>query len=212
MQDENGFKGVHRYWKKYENLLVLHILSTLSTPSIIDFGAGQTVYDNLEMLSSIQEAFSDKNFVFLILPYEDKEKSKKLLQKRMDQRNYQANKNKRLPLISRLTKRLRVDPHQKEVNDEFIESPSNTTLASHIVYTNNATPYEIAEAINAIYNGQPLPRSRVKIIRNPHRVKSKQFIPSIPSQEFISLLQSKDTLHADKPNHDLNQEHTHNQI
>ena len=122
------------------------------------------------MLRSIQEAFNDKNFIFLILPYEDKEKSKKLLQKRMDQRNYQANKNKKLPLISRLTKRLRVDPHQKEVNDEFIESQSNITLASHIVYTNNATPSEIAEAINSIYNGKPLPRNKVKIIKNPHRV------------------------------------------
>lgn len=162
---------MHRYWKKYEKLLVLHILSTISTPSIVDFGAGQTVYEDPQMLRSIQEAFNDKNFIFLVLPYEDKEKSKKLLQKRMDQRNYQANKNKKLPLISRLTKRLRVDPHQKEVNDEFIESQSNITLASHIVYTNNATPSEIAEAISSIYNGKPLPRNKVKIIKNPHRVK-----------------------------------------
>ena len=68
--------------KKYEKLLVLHILSTISTPSIVDFGAGQTVYEDPQMLRSIQEAFNDKNFIFLVLPYEDKEKSKKLLQKR----------------------------------------------------------------------------------------------------------------------------------
>lgn len=196
MQDENGFKGVHRYWKKYEKLLVLHILSTLSTPSIVDFGAGQTVYDNPETLKSIQEAFSDKQFVFLILPYGDKEKSKRLLQKRMEQRDYQANKNKKLPLISRLTKRLKVDPNQAEINNRFIESQSNITLASHIIYTNNATPREIAEAIRSIYNGKPLPRSKVKIVKNPYRVKINNSIQPFPHHSLIS--QSQPTCHIPK--------------
>lgn len=162
----------------------------------MDFGAGQTVYDDPEMLKSIQNAFSDKNFIFLLLPYEDKEKTKKLLQKRMEQRDYHAHKNKNLPLISRLTKRLKVDPNQVEINNGFIESPSNITLASHIIYTNNATPREIAEAINSIYNGKPIPKGKVKIVKNPYRIRITNSIQPIPHHSLKS--QSQLTYHISK--------------
>lgn len=159
------------------------------------------------MLKSIQNAFYDESFVFLILPYEDKEKSKKLLQKRMEQRDYQANRNKKLPLISRLTKRLKVDPNQVEINNEFIESQSNITLASHIIYTNNATPSEIAEAISSIYYRQPLPKTKVKIVKNPNRIRPNNGIPQISYQYLLSEAQKAH--HNSKNSSDLNKEQTH---
>lgn len=158
------------------------------------------------MLKSIQEAFSNKDFVFLILPYENKEKTKKLLQKRMEHRDYLANKNKRLPLISRLTQRLKVDPNQVEVNNEFIDSPSNLTLASHIIYTNNATPSEIAEAISSIYHGNHLPKGKVKIIKNPYRVKHSNFIPQVSYQSLIEESQKNSNITI-LPHHSIDEEH-----
>ena len=114
----------------------------------------------------------------------------------MEQRDYHANKNKNLPLISRLTKRLKVDPNQVEINNGFIESPSNITLASHIIYTNNATPREIAEAINSIYNGKPIPKGKVKIVKNPYRIRITNSIQPIPHHSL--KLQSQLTYHISK--------------
>lgn len=182
---KEGFKGVNNYWKKYENALVLDVLSHLDKPSIIDFGAGQTVYDDPEMLKSIQEAFSKQENIFLILPYKDIEKSKKLLQKRLENRNYKyERKNPHLPILSRFTKRLKVNPDALELNSHFIESEANLTLASHIVYANDASPKKIAQAIVAVYNNRPLPRGKVEIIKNPYRIKPNKFFSSLKTEVY----------------------------
>ena len=70
--------------------------------------------------------------------------------------------------------RVEVDSDELVINNHFIESPSNYTLATHIIYTNGADAREVAEAIATIYQGRTLDKeSRIKVVENSKRVVRK---------------------------------------
>lgn len=177
IRQEKGFRGVYEYWKKYEAALVTTGLKSISSPSIIDFGAGQSVYEDARMLLEVQEAFSKSKNVFLILPSEDREECKMQLQERMERRRYKSvlERDSRMLTEEQMRReRVAVEPDEVAINNHFIDSPSNYTLATHIIYTNGADAREVAEAIAAIYEKRELSKeSRIKVVENSRRVVRK---------------------------------------
>lgn len=177
IRQEKGFRGVYEYWKKYEAALVMAGLKNINASSIIDFGAGQSVYEDPRMLVDVQRAFSGAKNVFLILPSEDKEECKKQLQERMERRQYKGMFERNSPRLTeeqRISERVEVTPDELAINNHFIDSPSNYTLATHIIYTNGADAREVAEAIAAVYEGRELSKeSKIKVVENSRRVVRK---------------------------------------
>ena len=177
IRQEKGFRGVYEYWKKYEAALVTTGLKSISSPSIIDFGAGQSVYEDARMLLEVQEAFSKSKNVFLILPSEDREECKMQLQERMERRRYKSvlERDSRMLTEEQMRReRVAVEPDEVAINNHFIDSPSNYTLATHIIYTNGADAREVAEAIAAIYEKREFSKeSRIKVVENSRRVVRK---------------------------------------
>lgn len=177
IRQEKGFRGVYEYWKKYEAALVITGLKNINSASIIDFGAGQSVYEDPRMLIDVQRAFSGAKNVFLILPSEDKKECRKQLQERIERRQYKGMVERNSPRLTeeqRISERVEVNPDELAINNHFIDSPSNYTLATHIIYTNGADAREVAEAIAAIYEKRELSKeSRIKVVENSRRVVRK---------------------------------------
>lgn len=173
IRQEKGFRGVYEYWKKYEAALVTNGVRSINSPSIIDFGAGQSVYEDPRMLVDVQRAFSGAKNVFLILPSEDKDECKRQLQERMERRQYKMimeRESQNITVEQRVNERAAVSQEEIEINNHFIDSLSNYTLATHIIYTNGADAREVAETITAIYEGRTLDKeSRIKVVENSRR-------------------------------------------
>lgn len=91
--------------------------------TIIDFGAGHSVYDHSDHFEMVRSALVGHNVV-LLLPSIDLE-------------------------ISRLTlyERCRYDLAAYDLTNKLLDNPSNRKLAQTVVYTNGKTPIEVANEI-----------------------------------------------------------------
>lgn len=116
-------------FKDFEFYLTSSVLTSISEPTIIDFGAGHSVYENPIMFYEMKKLIKKFKNVELILPSENVDESLKIVNERMSSRGGSG-------------------PHDAfDTNRHFIESPCNYELATDIVYTHNMTPDEIANAI-----------------------------------------------------------------
>jgi shikimate kinase len=80
-----GLAGVLDYWKRFD----LHAIERLLAEHrdcIVDFGAGQTVFEGEAELARLQELFAPYPNVFLLLPAPDPDESVVILRQRMRQR------------------------------------------------------------------------------------------------------------------------------
>jgi shikimate kinase len=80
-----GLAGVLDYWKRFD----LHAIERLLAEHrdcIVDFGAGQTVFEGEAELARLQELFAPYPNVFLLLPSPDPDESVVILRQRMRQR------------------------------------------------------------------------------------------------------------------------------
>lgn len=124
-QHRNDFKN----FKDFEFYLTSSVLTSINEPTIIDFGAGHSVYENPVMFYEMQKLIKKFKNVELVLPSENVDESLKIVNERMSSRG-------------------RCGSHNAfDTNKHFIESPCNYELATDIVYTHNMTPDEIANVI-----------------------------------------------------------------
>lgn len=122
-------KNMFESFKEFEFYLTSSLLTSLKEPSIIDFGAGHSVYENSIMFNKMKELISKFKNVELILPSENLEESLQIINERMKLRNGNRPNN------------------DFETNKHFLQSPCNYELATNIIYTKNMLPDEISKYI-----------------------------------------------------------------
>ncbi len=129
LQDFYHNRGRFTNFKDFEFYLTSSVLTSLQEPSIIDFGAGHSVYENPIMFYEMQRLIGKFKNVELILPCENKDESLRIVNERICSRDGNGQQN------------------AFDINRHFIESPCNYELATDVIYTQNMTQDEITNAI-----------------------------------------------------------------
>ncbi len=80
-EEREGFYGLAQYWKPFEADVVERIVVE-HPDSVIDFGAGHSVYEEAELFARVQRALTPFPNVVLLLPSPDPDESVRILQKR----------------------------------------------------------------------------------------------------------------------------------
>lgn len=127
-----GSLGLLRYWKPFEAHAVERSLAD-HPGSVIDFGAGHSVYEDETLFARIQKALAPYPNVILLLPSPDLDESTRIVNERFSQ------------LLMREVGR--VDPVLLQVNEQFVKHPSNHQLAKIVVYTKDKTPEQTTDEI-----------------------------------------------------------------
>lgn len=130
----NGFDALIEYAQNYFGPREINaILQEFS--GVIDFGASDTQFNDLRKLKELHFYLDKYPNIFLILPSEDEQKSKEVLDSRLRKRY------KNDPLKGPV-----IDSYLKK-NEEFIRSYQNYSFAKHVIYTDNRRVDEIAQEI-----------------------------------------------------------------
>lgn len=124
--DEGGYTAALPYWKPFEIHAVERVLQDYPTNTVIDFGAGHSVYADPALFERAQQALQDFPYVIFLTPTDDVEAAIRILQQR-DLDDGESG----LP----------------EINEHFIRHPSNRLLAKATFYTLDQSPSETCEAI-----------------------------------------------------------------
>ena len=105
-------KGEFKDVKDFEFYLTSSILTSLNIPTIIDFGAGHSVYENPIMFYEFQKLMSRFSNIVYMIPSLDKEKATQILNERLLDRN------------SKIT------PEFFEANRHFVNMPCNESVST----------------------------------------------------------------------------------
>ena len=124
LDEKEGPLGVYRYWKQFEIHALERILQEHKN-SVIDFGAGHSVYEGEVYLARAKRALAPFKHVFLLQPSPDKTHSLKILNVRNKHEN----------------------DVELELNRHFIEHKSNYELAKQYVFTDGAEPEDTVTEI-----------------------------------------------------------------
>lgn len=107
-------------------------------PGIVDFGAGHSVYDDIDKFNELKNMLSNFKNIILLLPSKDIEESLRIMNER--------------------------STGDTRENCKFITSLCNRELATITIYGNNRNPSEIAEEIlRAIKNRENEKENEMKI-------------------------------------------------
>ena len=129
-----GFWGLYRYWKPFEAHAVERVLDDHPS-SVIDFGAGHSVYEDDVLFARVKRALAPCRHVVLLLPSPDVSTSLQVLRERR-------------PSLRD------IDP---DINEHFIVHPSNRELATFTVYTERRLAEDTcAEVVGRIQSGAGL--------------------------------------------------------
>ena len=135
LDDREFLKGIYARSKRFNNFknfefaLTGTVLSTLKRPSVIDFGAGHSIYEDERLRRKMQLMCAEFSNIILLLPSEDKDESRQIL---MQRRNIQQGS------------------YADYDNWHFITAPNNYELATSIVYEKDKTPEDIAKDIKLL--------------------------------------------------------------
>ena len=129
-------------FKDFEFYLTSSVLTGLQRPSVVDFGAGHSVYESPIMFYEMSKLIKKFNNVIYLIPSESKEESISLLEERIKLRN-PGNIDKKL-----------------NDNKHFINMPCNENLATTTIYTNNKNVNEINNEILSRVNNRNLKRDQ----------------------------------------------------
>jgi shikimate kinase len=116
------------YFKPFEARLVVDFLKDKKN-GVYDFGAGYSVYNDEALFNKVKTAFSDFEYVIFLRYSNDANESLEALHKR------------------------HIDIPDKlyfTLNKEFIESPCNELLATHIIDTKNKSVEQSTESVLSI--------------------------------------------------------------
>ncbi len=119
--EKYGIMGWYQYQKPFELYSVKKLLEE-NDDAIIDFGGGQSVYDNEEQVKEFLSIVKSQKYSFLLMPYEDVDLSLKLLSERNEDDDI-------------------------DLNRIFINSLTSRQAAKHIIYTGEKTICEIVDEI-----------------------------------------------------------------
>lgn len=115
--------------KEFEFYLTASVLTDLKKPSVIDFGAGHSIYENPIMFFEMKKLITRFSNVIFLIPSEDKKKSIEILNERINRRDGNI-------------------PNATADSKRFIErSNLNSQLASITIYTQGKTSLEITEEL-----------------------------------------------------------------
>lgn len=128
---DQGIQGVLRYSKPFEAQLVEKVLA--DHHGIIDFGASNSVYDDRELFARVEDALAPYPYVILLLPSPDLDESIAILKNRLTRMLTEAGKAFTDELF--------------ELNQDFIQHPSNHQLAKQVIYTKDKTPENVCDEI-----------------------------------------------------------------
>jgi shikimate kinase len=112
----DGFWGLYRYWKPFEAYAVERVV-TEHPSSVIDLGAGHSVYEDDELFVRVKQVLAPHPNVVLVLPSRDVAISLSVLRDRR-------------PSLRDIT---------PDINEHFLTHRSNYELAKLIVYTAGRT-------------------------------------------------------------------------
>ncbi|HXD10616.1 MAG TPA: shikimate kinase [Anaerolineales bacterium] len=126
-----GLQGVLRYSKPFEVRMVELVLA--DHHGVIDFGASNSVYDDKDLFTRVENTLAPYPNVILLLPSLDVAESVEILKNRLTRMLTEAGKEFTNELF--------------ELNKYFVEHPSNHQLAKRVMYTKNKTPEKICAEI-----------------------------------------------------------------
>jgi hypothetical protein len=126
-----GFLGVYRYWKPFEAYAVERVTAE-HRGSVIDFGAGSSVYEDEALFARAEAALAPLRNVVLLLPSPDLDESVAILRERTP---------------------MKVDG--VELNRFLVTSPELRELATLTAYTDGEAPEATADAIVARLPQEP---------------------------------------------------------
>jgi shikimate kinase len=127
-----GNAGVLLYWKPFEAYAVERVIADFPE-SVIDFGAGHSVYEDETLFARIQQALAPIPAVILLLPSPSEAESIRVLNARLRD------------LLKREVGT--VDPEVLAANERFVRHPSNRRLAKVTIYTQGKSPEQTADEI-----------------------------------------------------------------
>jgi shikimate kinase len=127
-----GMRGLIEYWKPYEAHAVERALQVYKD-CVIDFGAGHSVYEDQTLFRRVDQALKPYQFVFLILPSPDLDRSVEIVNERFSQL-----------LLEEVGK---VDPELLDLNEHFVRHPSNHLLAKKTFYTEGRSVLKTCQAM-----------------------------------------------------------------
>jgi len=116
-----GIMGWYQYQKPFELYSVKTILNE-NNDAIIDFGGGQSVYDNEEQVREFINIMKPQKYSFLLMPYDDPDESLRLLSERTEKDDV---------ILNRV----------------FVNSKTSKQAAKYTIYTGTKTVNEIADEI-----------------------------------------------------------------
>jgi shikimate kinase len=119
--DVEGF-ALYKYWKPFELYSVKRILQDFPR-GIIDFGGGQSVYEDLKQFNEVKEILRPYKNVVLLIPSPDKSESKEILNSRIKTEG------------------------ERLLNEHLIDHHSNYDLAKITIYTKGKSPEETCRDI-----------------------------------------------------------------
>lgn len=128
---DQGIQGVIRYSKPFEFQMVRRVLA--EHYGIIDFGASNSVYDDSDLMAQVELVLAPYPNVVLLLPSADVDESAKIL------------KNRLIGMLNEAGKEFTDELF--ELNQYFIQHPSNYRLAKLVIYTKDKTPEKICDEI-----------------------------------------------------------------
>jgi shikimate kinase len=128
---DQGIQGVLRYSKPFEARMVERVLA--DHHGIVDFGASNSVYDDKDLFARVENALAPYPNVILLLPSPDMEETVEILKDRLMRMLTEAGKGFTDELF--------------ELNEYFVQHPSNHRLAKLVIYTKDKTPEEICDEL-----------------------------------------------------------------
>jgi len=129
---EQGVRSELRYAEPFDVQMIKILLAEFQQ-GIIDFGASNSVYNDKDLLSKVEHVLAPYPNVFLLLPSPDKKESAAILKIRLIRKLTESGQSYNDELF--------------ELNNYFIQNPSNYQLAKRIVYTKGKMPDVIRDEI-----------------------------------------------------------------
>lgn len=127
LRKSGGFTSFYNYMKPYEAALVEHVVQLHPQDTVIDFGAGHSVYEQEDLFQRVQKALEPFPYILYLTPCSDVEEAVQIL----NQRDIDDGESG-LPA---------------ELNRLFVTHPSNSILATHTIYNQEQTPAQSCEEI-----------------------------------------------------------------